>query len=300
LRGRGHGVAAIDLSAGHPDWSPADYARHAAGQATTTGDRPVVVGHSGAGVLLPAIATGIGAGAAVWLAAYTPDLGGGRSMLDDIKAPLPDTISRAAIVPAGDRTLRSEWLREAARQRLGVEPVPIEAGHCPHVSQPQALARILAAVPGTGAAALQVERAAGLGVRAAGTGARSVGGLGQGSALRVLAHGHRRVPVRGDAPPAAGMGAALDPAAPSLNAWLRRVRTAVRQQRRGHQHDQRDDAHHNDDPYVCRRHDYPFFGQLPGLRLPATLRLTMRSGDVPGRADSRGRGTCEPARLGQR
>jgi hypothetical protein len=204
LRGRGHGVAAIDLAAGHPDWSPADYARHAAGQATTTGDRPVVVGHSGAGVLLPAIATEIGAGTAVWLAAYTPDVGGGRSMLDDIKAqrdamfhpdwlgvdptsdpelalrflfhdsdpearqwalgtlrlfdpgpavsqhspvPLPDTISRAAIVPAGDRTLRPEWLREVARQRLGVEPIPIEAGHCPQVSQPQELARILTAVP---------------------------------------------------------------------------------------------------------------------------------------------------------
>lgn len=204
LRQRGHGAVAIDLPPDQPDWLPADYVRHAAGQATTAGDRPVVVAHSGLGILLPDIATEIGAATAVWLAAYTPDLGGGHSMLHDIQtqrdamfcpdwvgvdptsdqelalrflfhdcdpatqqwalgtlrlfnpppvyqhspAPLPDTIARAAIVPDGDRTLRPEWMREAARQRLGVEPVPVEAGHCPHVSQPKAVADILTALPG--------------------------------------------------------------------------------------------------------------------------------------------------------
>ena len=122
--------------------------------------------HSGAGVLLPAIARAVSAATAVWLAAYVPDLPGGTSMLDDIKAQrdamfhpdwlgadptsdpelalwflfhdcdlrirqwalgtlrlfnpgpavyqhspaaLPAGISLAAVVPAADRTLRSEW-----------------------------------------------------------------------------------------------------------------------------------------------------------------------------------------------
>jgi len=48
----------------------ADYARHAAAQAGNAGARPVVVAHSGAGVLLPAIAEAVSAVTAVWLAAY--------------------------------------------------------------------------------------------------------------------------------------------------------------------------------------------------------------------------------------
>ena len=55
LRQRGHRVTAVDLPADQPEWAPADYARHAAAQAGEAGDRPVVVAHSGAGVLLPAI-----------------------------------------------------------------------------------------------------------------------------------------------------------------------------------------------------------------------------------------------------
>lgn len=205
LRGRGHGVTAVELPADQPEWGPGDYACHAAAQAAQAGDGPVVVAHSGAGVLLPAIAGAAGAATAVWLAAYVPDLAGGNSMLDDIKGQrdamfwpdwlgvdptsdpalalrflfhdcdsetqrwalgtlwlfnpgpavyqhspsvLPDGIARAAIVPAADRTLRPEWLRQAARQRLGVEPVPIDAGHCPHVSQPRRLAGILTALHG--------------------------------------------------------------------------------------------------------------------------------------------------------
>lgn len=201
LRDRGHGVTAVDLPADKPEWTPADYARQAAAQASTA-DRPVVVAHSGAGTLLPDIAGATGAATAVWLAAYVPDLAGGTSMLDDIKtqrdamfhpdwigvdptsdpqlalrflfhdcdprtqqwalgtlrlfnppavyqhppSALPAGISRAAVVPAADRTLRPEWMRQAARQRLGIEPTAIGAGHCPHVSQPRMLADILTAL----------------------------------------------------------------------------------------------------------------------------------------------------------
>jgi pimeloyl-ACP methyl ester carboxylesterase len=47
------------------------------------------------------------------------------------------------IVASKDRTIRPDWQRRMARERLGVEPIEIEAGHCPNVSQPDSLAAIL-------------------------------------------------------------------------------------------------------------------------------------------------------------
>jgi pimeloyl-ACP methyl ester carboxylesterase len=35
------------------------------------------------------------------------------------------------------------WQRKAARDLLGVEPVELPSGHCPHVSRPEALADVL-------------------------------------------------------------------------------------------------------------------------------------------------------------
>jgi pimeloyl-ACP methyl ester carboxylesterase len=48
------------------------------------------------------------------------------------------------VVAAQDRTIRPEWQRRMARERLGVEPIEIPTGHCPNVSQPDRLAGILA------------------------------------------------------------------------------------------------------------------------------------------------------------
>ena len=201
LSERGHGVTAIDLPVDQPGWTVADYAREAAAQAgEPAAGRRVVVGHSGAGVLLPAIAGATGANTVAWLAAYVPDLAGGHSMAGDIKAhrdamfhpdwvgvdptsdprlalrflfhdcdpdtqrwalgtlrlfspgpavyqhipqPLPPAVGRLFILPTGDRTLRPDWMREAAWQRLGVRPAEVDAGHCPHVSQPETIAEIL-------------------------------------------------------------------------------------------------------------------------------------------------------------
>jgi pimeloyl-ACP methyl ester carboxylesterase len=42
-----------------------------------------------------------------------------------------------------DRTITPEWQRKAARELLGVEPIELPGGHCPHVSRPEALADIL-------------------------------------------------------------------------------------------------------------------------------------------------------------
>lgn len=47
------------------------------------------------------------------------------------------------IVCADDRTVRAEWCRRAARERLGVEAIQLPGGHCPQVSRPRELARIL-------------------------------------------------------------------------------------------------------------------------------------------------------------
>lgn len=50
------------------------------------------------------------------------------------------------ILCAGDRTIRPEWSRQAARERLGCEALELPGGHCPHVSRPRALAGMLAAI----------------------------------------------------------------------------------------------------------------------------------------------------------
>ncbi|GHG46967.1 hypothetical protein GCM10017567_81710 [Amycolatopsis bullii] len=162
--------------------------------------RPVVVAHSGAGVLLPAIGAALDAARLVWVGAYIPDFAGGGSLADEAltiihpewagvdptrdpavadhflfhdcddetrawahgtlrlfhppslptrrAGPAP-SIPSTVVVPTADRTLRPEWMARAARDRLGVEPVLIDAGHCPHVSRPAELARlIVGAQPG--------------------------------------------------------------------------------------------------------------------------------------------------------
>ena len=86
LRARAHHVRTVELPVDQREWTVSDYARETARQAGSTTARRVVVGHSGAGVLLPAIAGPLSAAAAVWLAAYVPDFGGGRNMLEDIQA----------------------------------------------------------------------------------------------------------------------------------------------------------------------------------------------------------------------
>ena len=52
-------------------------------------------------------------------------------------------IPAMSVVPDCDRTLRPEWMMAASRERLGIEPTIVPGGHCPHVSRPRDLARIL-------------------------------------------------------------------------------------------------------------------------------------------------------------
>jgi pimeloyl-ACP methyl ester carboxylesterase len=47
------------------------------------------------------------------------------------------------LVCTGDRMVSPDWGAQAARDRLGVEPLEIAAGHTPHLSRPEELARLL-------------------------------------------------------------------------------------------------------------------------------------------------------------
>ena len=64
---------------------------------------------------------------------------------DERLAPAPE-IPSTYIVATQDRAIRPEWQRRLARERLAVEPVEIDSGHCPNVSQPGRLAELLVSV----------------------------------------------------------------------------------------------------------------------------------------------------------
>jgi pimeloyl-ACP methyl ester carboxylesterase len=48
-----------------------------------------------------------------------------------------------SIVCRDDRALNPEWVRHAARDRLGIEPVEIDGAHSPFLTRPAELARLL-------------------------------------------------------------------------------------------------------------------------------------------------------------
>jgi pimeloyl-ACP methyl ester carboxylesterase len=191
----GHVVSLVDLGQLPSDSSIATYAQAATTQ-LPAGAADVVVAHSGSGLLLPAIASAVGAKVQVFLAAFIPN--GTTSLLAELDGdprsifhpdwigidPTVDhraarhflfhdcsaqvsewaigTLRRfqpmaayaevvrpavgipaVAIVPEADRTLRPTWMKRAARDRLGADPIVIPGGHCPHVSRPLEIAAIL-------------------------------------------------------------------------------------------------------------------------------------------------------------
>ena len=52
-------------------------------------------------------------------------------------------VPAVSIVATNDRTLTADWGRRVSRRVLGRETLEIQAGHCPHVSQPGEVADIL-------------------------------------------------------------------------------------------------------------------------------------------------------------
>jgi pimeloyl-ACP methyl ester carboxylesterase len=197
LRARGWTAHGIDLPS-DPGLRAADYARLVADALAGAVRQPVVLGHSGAGVLVPAVSRALDARHMVWLAGYVPMPGvslaqeaqeqqaaivnpewaGVDPTEDDAAAAyflfhdcdwatvkgalafrrrwypeaayaerfpedgFPD-VPGSVIVASHDRTLRPQWCRPVARERLGVEPVEIDTGHYPRVSRPGELAVLL-------------------------------------------------------------------------------------------------------------------------------------------------------------
>ena len=68
-----------------------------------------------------------------------------RAVFDE-RTSLAQEIPSTYILAGDDRTIRPEWQRQMARERLGVEPIEIPTGHCPNVSLPDGLAAILVEV----------------------------------------------------------------------------------------------------------------------------------------------------------
>ena len=62
---------------------------------------------------------------------------------------LDDDIPSSYIVASIDRTIRPDWQRRMARERLRIEPLQIVTGHCPHISAPERLAQLLAHIAAT-------------------------------------------------------------------------------------------------------------------------------------------------------
>src|SRR5947199_53486 len=61
---------------------------------------------------------------------------------------LVETLKSSGHAPADfvcveDSAITPAWQRKASREWLGVEPVELPSGHCPHVSQPEVLADAL-------------------------------------------------------------------------------------------------------------------------------------------------------------
>ncbi len=159
---------------------------------------PVVVAHSGSGLLLPAIARKLNASHQIWLAAMIP-ISDQRSFLEEASSnptaifneewigenPIDDVVSATyflfhdcsfitlrwalttrrefipiavykeliklepsipstCIVATKDRTIKPNWLKQIARERLNVEPIEVPSSHCPHISQPDYIAQIIA------------------------------------------------------------------------------------------------------------------------------------------------------------
>jgi hypothetical protein len=195
LEQRGRCAHAVDLPTDEPELTTDDYAKIISRQVGGDG-KPVVVAHSGSGVLLPAAARALDARHQVWLTAWVPDPDASfseevaqhaneafnadwigkdpmadatiaatflyhdcdprtldwalttRRLFVPIAAfnehiPLSDEISSTYIVATGDRTIRPDWQRRMARERLQIEPIEIPTGHCPNVSRPELLAELL-------------------------------------------------------------------------------------------------------------------------------------------------------------
>jgi alpha-beta hydrolase superfamily lysophospholipase len=111
LHQRGHRAVALDVPSGAASTS-AGYAGLLAAQLPADYDRPIVVAHSAAGLLLPALARKLNAAHQVWLAAAVADYAGRRSLLAEIQQDPLDVMNPEwlGIDPTGDPVLATYFL----------------------------------------------------------------------------------------------------------------------------------------------------------------------------------------------
>jgi pimeloyl-ACP methyl ester carboxylesterase len=199
----GHHVITVDLPISDPSLGAADYAK-VVSDALGPRTKPMLVGHSMAGLVIPLVAARRPVRRLVFLAAFLPSTGRSANdqraaepidgrvppiaeewtdlgddvwmigpntatelfyhdtpaavarwatqrlrpqsyrVLDEITplAAWPD-VERSSIVCREDRAINPEWVRTAARERLGVDAIELVGGHSPFLSRPSELARIL-------------------------------------------------------------------------------------------------------------------------------------------------------------
>ena len=65
------------------------------------------------------------------------------ALVYDEPVPLDTSTPATVVVPDADRTMRPAWMKQAARDRLGIVATPIGGGHCPHVSRPEQFAALI-------------------------------------------------------------------------------------------------------------------------------------------------------------
>ena len=85
LEPTGHRVVCLEVPT-RTATTAAGYAELLASQVPDDVDEPIVVAHSAAGLILPALARRLGAGHQVWLAAMVADYARRRSLLDELRA----------------------------------------------------------------------------------------------------------------------------------------------------------------------------------------------------------------------
>jgi pimeloyl-ACP methyl ester carboxylesterase len=200
LQHQGHRTHAPTLP-NEPDWRAEDFAGFVATQTNVT--NPVIVGNSGAGNLMAALAGALDARHLVWLAAVVPDWAHGTSFRETVQAhrdeiyhdevltqdgPFAgDDVASAYflfhdcdlerlrfglttlrdflpvgvvdehprrrelppstyLLPTGDRILRPDFMREMARERLDVEPIEVDGGHCAQLGKAELVAEVITRV----------------------------------------------------------------------------------------------------------------------------------------------------------
>ncbi len=122
----GHEAVRMNLPTDEPDANATRYAKVIADAIPAGREDSIVIAHSASGLFLTLTL-----------------MFARQAMLEVCPLRAWPAVPSSYIVCADDRTVRPEWSRRAARERLAVDPIELPGGHCPHVSRPRELAEVL-------------------------------------------------------------------------------------------------------------------------------------------------------------